>query len=179
MNEIWKNIPDYPDYQASNMGRIRSKDRIVKFSNGTKRRYPSCILKGRINGKGYRLITPGVTSSGKHGTIGVHRLIAMTYIPNPQNKPFINHKDGNPLNNQVSNLEWATPEENSRHAKYILKNSNYGLPCQKIICIETDRVYNSIRDAWRDTGIHWTCIAKALNNKEGREQAGGYHWGKI
>lgn len=63
---------------------------------------------------GYKQI--GRTVNGKRRTLQVHRLVAMAYIPNPENKPEVNHKDGNKANNHVSNLEWCTRKENQRHA---------------------------------------------------------------
>ena len=179
MKEEWRDIPNYPGYQASDRGRIRSVKHTVKYSDGRIREHPGKILRPATNKRGYLEVYPGLAPNGKRNTIGVHRLTAMAFIPNPKNKPFINHKDGNPQNNTVSNLEWATPRENSRHAKYILKNKNYGIPCQRIICVETGVEYESIREAWRKTGVHWSGIAKVLKNREGRKRAGGYHWKRI
>lgn len=179
MKELWKDIPDYPGYQASNIGRIRSKDRVVHYSDGRNRKYKGTVLRPRANGLGYLEVYPGFAPNGRRNTVGVHRLIAMAHIPNPEEKPFINHKDGNPGNNNINNLEWVTPQENSQHAKYVLKNASYGTPCQKVICVETGVVYDSIRRAWRETGVHWSDIARALDGKEGRARAGGYHWKKA
>ena len=61
--------------------------------------------------------TVGLTKCGKRTTLLVHRLIAQAFIPNPENKPQINHKDGNPLNNHISNLEWMTASENNEHSR--------------------------------------------------------------
>ena len=61
-------------------------------------------------GKGYLYVD--LHESGRHGRFYVHRLVANAFIPNPQNKPYINHIDGNPYNNSVKNLEWCTPLEN-------------------------------------------------------------------
>jgi len=78
------------------------------------------------NSKGYKRI-PIKYANGKYVTESVHRLVAKAFIPNPENKPQVNHKDGNKLNNNVSNLEWATNEENAAHAAMnIKKNSRKG-----------------------------------------------------
>ena len=179
MKEIWKDIPGYPGYKVSNLGSVKSKDRVVKYSNGVKRFYSGKELSQGTTKKGYKYVYPGFSKNGKRNTVGVHRLVAIAFIPNPEAKPFINHIDGNPSNNRVDNLEWSTPCENSRHAKYILKNTHYGSPCHKVVCVETGITYDSIRDAWRATGVHWSNIAKSIAHREGRAKAGGYHWKKI
>lgn len=69
-------------------------------------------VEGSINRKGYRYVAIYDASTGKQGKVYVHRLVALRYIPNPDNKPHINHKDGNPLNNDRDNLEWCTAQEN-------------------------------------------------------------------
>ncbi len=101
MEEIWKEIPGYPGYEASNFGRLRSlpKKRVPKPRIITQRihkHYYFCWLKNH--------------------NFAVHRLIAMTFIPNPENKPTVNHKDRNKLNNNLNNLEWATWSENTIHS---------------------------------------------------------------
>ncbi len=100
MQEIWKDIINFPDYQISNLGNVYSKKnyKIRKpfVSNG----YLSIYLFK--NGKRYRK--------------KIHRLVAEAFIPNPNNLPVINHIDGNKLNNIVSNLEWCTSKQNTIHA---------------------------------------------------------------
>lgn len=85
------------DYRVSNTGKVYS---LLKNK----------ILKGWISLFGYR------RHDIKGKSISTHRLVALTFIPNPENKPHINHKDGNKLNNNVGNLEWCTPKENTEHA---------------------------------------------------------------
>lgn len=103
MEEEWKTIPDYPAYQVSNFGRVKSF-----------KRSKSRILKSVVNCKGYLCVE--LCKNGKGKLFFVHRLVAQAFIPNPENKPEINHIDGHPLNNHFSNLEWCTRAENMRHA---------------------------------------------------------------
>lgn len=107
--EQWRVIPEFDLYEVSNFGRIKSKPRMRKNGQGyyqTK----EVILNGSDT-KGYRSIT--LKQDGKSKRFYIHRLVAMAFIPNPERKPFINHKDNNPSNNRAANLEWCTPQENT------------------------------------------------------------------
>lgn len=99
MKEIWKIIPGYSPYFASNLGRIKRNN---------------IILKGNIQNNGYNYIS--ISVNGEIRNIRTHRLIAYTFLKT-RKKDGINHKDGNKLNNRIDNLEWATCKQNMRHAK--------------------------------------------------------------
>ena len=102
--EQWKDIEGYEGiYQISSHGRVRS------FKNGKIK-----IMKPRINDKGYN--TACLRKDGKSKYKLVHRLVAEAFIPNNDGKPYVNHIDGNKLNNNINNLEWVTPSENTLHA---------------------------------------------------------------
>lgn len=104
MKEIWKDIGGYSgDYQISNLGRVKS---FKKKNHGK-------ILKLGKDGCGYYRI--GLMKHGKRVTEKVHRLVACAFIPNPENKPEVNHKDSNKTNNAIKNLEWSTHHENAIH----------------------------------------------------------------
>jgi hypothetical protein len=110
MDEQWKVIPGFDEYEISNIGRVKSKPKLIRNGNGY---YISKeIIMKPIISKGYHLVSLRCGDSKKK--IYVHRLVAMAFIPNPENKPFINHKDNNPQNNNVDNLEWCTPKENTQ-----------------------------------------------------------------
>lgn len=99
----WKPIKGYEGlYDVSDEGDVYSHF------------YKVC-LKLKLNNNGY--YTVRLSLSGKEKNIPLHRLIALHFIPNPENKPQINHIDGNKLNNKLENLEWCTNQENSRHAR--------------------------------------------------------------
>ena len=112
-SDIWKNIKGYVNYFVSNKGQVRRMDCIRNGHLKIGRYLKQGTLKSRY---------PNVRINGK--SLLTHRLVAYAFIPNPDNKPFINHIDGNKLNNNVSNLEWCTPYENVQHAN-LTGLSNY------------------------------------------------------
>lgn len=122
MKEIWKVVIGYEGfYEVSSIGKIRSKDRYVNATNGSTQLKKGIILKSPIDKYGYHKIK--LSKYGKVKDFTVHRLVALNFVKNIFNKPQVNHKDGNKLNNKVDNLEWMTISEQSIHAyKYNLKS---------------------------------------------------------
>lgn len=115
-DEIWADVPGYEEaLQASNIGRVRSKERLIVFSDGKPDRVMGGgFLKPQLDRRGY----PRIYTSfrGIRTMERVHRLVARAFLPNPNNLPQVNHKDGVKENNSVDNLEWCTNEHNLRHA---------------------------------------------------------------
>lgn len=101
MNEIWKDIFGYEGYyQVSNTGKVKNVN-------------TNHIKHSTLANTGYLVITLYKDNKGK--TLTIHRLVAQAFIPNPDNKPQVNHIDGNKTNNNITNLEWVTAKENIRH----------------------------------------------------------------
>ena|SRR5690554_2824929 len=121
--EMWKDVPGFDGmYQISNSGRVRS----WRNNRWGRAKRPK-ILQSHTLKNGYDAV-----SLGRGNKMYIHRIMATAFIPNPENKPQVNHIDGNKVNNRISNLEWVTQKENSIHA------SNNGL-----LPVGEDR-YNSV-----------------------------------
>ena len=114
MKEEWKPIEGYEGlYEVSNLGRVKSIERNVPF-RGSSITMHGKVLKPYANENGYCFVVLYQNTRQKRHKI--HRLVAETFIPNPEKKKCINHVDGNKKNNRVDNLEWCTHSENNKHA---------------------------------------------------------------
>lgn len=121
MKEIWKTIPSFPLYEASTLGQVRSKEREVNNQpNGnSKRVIPVKVHSPKVKSNGYLEVSLAYAPQ-KSRSRYVHRLVAETFITNPENKKYINHKDGDKNNNCIDNLEWCTASENLIHSFRVL-----------------------------------------------------------
>lgn len=156
MIEEWKDIKGYEGlYQVSNLGNV--------YSNITKKK-----LKARIKRYLYLGVVLYNNEVAKHYTI--HRLVAEAFIPNPENKPQVNHIDEDKTNNMVPNLEWCTAKENANHGTRNKRMSHR----VKAIDIATGEynIYKSIRECGRKLNISSGNISKQLNRKI--KHVGGY-----
>jgi len=113
--EIWKDIKGYEGlYQISNLGRVKSLSRLVLCKSRSKRQTKEKILLMQISSQGYSYLT--LCKNNKLKSMRIHRLVALHFIPNPKNKPCVNHKNNIGVDNKVKNLEWCTQMENIHHA---------------------------------------------------------------
>lgn len=151
---MWKTMFDR--YEVSDCGVVRNKD--------TKK-----PLSTYING-GYECVCLWLT--GKDKQYRVHRLVAEAFIPNQENKPQVNHKNGNKIDNRAENLEWVTNSENINHRYYNLNSGTM----RKVKCVETGMVYQSEREAERMTGVNSANISSCCMGRHGYSTVGGYHW---
>lgn len=109
--EVWKPIVGYEGfYEVSNLGRVKSVERIVE-NNGGQQRRKERIMRLRIGRLGYLNVTLCRESATR--VFSVHRLVAQAFIPNPENKPYVDHIDTDPSNNNADNLRWVTQHENA------------------------------------------------------------------
>jgi len=165
MEEVFVRIEDYPKYYVSNLGRVLSL-------KGKKERF----LKVRIGKDGYYYVT--LNKKGKKKSFKIHRLVAKTFISNPNNLPCVNHKDENKLNNCVDNLEWCTWQYNSNYgtAKIRWANKNKRRVACYTLSGEFVKEYDGIIDSERDGFKHSTVSAVC---KGKRNQHHGYKFAYL
>lgn len=180
----WRDVIGYETvYEVSNTGLVRSKKRLIKDAIGRKRIYEPMQLIQYFDKDGYKKVS--LSSHLKTKRVSVHRLVGEAFIPNPENKPVINHKDNVKDNNNVSNLEWATISENSKHYYDLVKPNlkNHPSCSQRIGQYDKEgkliQIYPSANEASRQTGISNTTIRKVCRGEEHYNSAGGYIWKNI
>lgn len=123
---------------------------------------------------GYEYVTLQVDKVKKK--YSVHRLVCSAFHSNQNSLEQVNHIDGNTRNNRVDNLEWVNSSSNQIHSRYVLGNQT-GFKDTPVRCVETNEVYVSTRDAWRQTGINYCHISECASGK--RKSAGGFHWESL
>lgn len=198
MEEIWKDIYfiengieyDYRGkYQVSNLGNVRSLNYHKKGNIQ--------VLKPRKDSGGYLQVC--LCKNGKNKNCRVHRLVGYMFLENdsPTIKTLINHKDENKKNNNVNNLEWCTPKYNAQYSnsgkelsqehKQKISKAKKGKKLSettkkrmsesqkvRVLCIETEQIFNSMEEASEWVGISYTNISKCCRGEH--KTCGGYHW---
>lgn len=181
MVEVWKAIEGYEGlYEVSNLGRVKSLERYENARIGVLRKRKERFLKYFLDKDGYEKVT--LSKNHKLKTIGVHRLVAETFIENPEKKPQVNHIDEDKTNNSSMNLEWVTQIENVNHGTRNKRISeamtNNPLTSKPVIAIskETNQktYFCSVSEASRKTNIQHSRIKECI--KGIRKSAGGYIW---
>ena len=181
MLETWKPVKGYEGlYEVSDRGRVKSLEREVSFKSKnqfgvfyTEYKTPERILSPIMQSNGYWVV--GLGFMGKRKIKSIHRLVAEAFIENPDNKPQVNHIDGNKGNNNASNLEWATPSENTKHAYKTALLTHYS---RAVYQIDPETIigkrWESVRAASRALGITESGIIKCCRGE--RKMSGGYIW---
>lgn len=173
MEEIWKDVVGYEGlYQVSNLGNIKS----LNYNRTGEER----ILKPRTDKDGYLQVN--LYNNKKLKTFKIHRLVAKAFIPNPDNKPEVNHKDEDKTNNCLTNLEWMTRLENNNYGTHNERSSKSRINHQAIsksviqysLKGEFIRKWQSAMQIERDLGFSQSHISECCKGK--RKSAYGYIW---
>lgn len=165
--EIWKTIEGFENYEISNFGNLKKLPTIQKHSKDKKYLTKTKIISGSKTSQGY------FSYSLNKKRITTHRLVAKAFIPNLENKPCVNHIDGNKLNNHYTNLEWCTYSENSIHAfenglnKRIDFYTKGKIPVNalKIINTKTGIIFGSIKLAAESIGMKSRTLTAKLSGQ--------------
>lgn len=192
MEEEWRDIKGYEGYyQVSNLGRVRRLPFSYVGVRGQVFHHGLHVLKAFVKPNGYHTIM--LSKDNVHKKFHVHRLVGETFIDNPQNKPQINHKDGNKSNNCVENLEWVTSSENIKHSyDYLGRKKTLKIPkfptgegnihnkpiLQYTMTWEILRRWISAAEISRETGIPFSKISLCArkNSKGIKASSHGFRW---
>lgn len=159
--EIWMDIKNYEDkYAISDQGRV--------YSYLSKK-----YLAQQVNKDGYLFVK--LSFDGKKKTEYIHRLVARHFLDNPTGLPQVNHKDENPQNNWVENLEWCDSKYNNNYGEH--NNRVAKAHCKPVLCVETGEVFNSAKQVEEKIGIFATQVSAVCRGKG--KTAKGYHWKYI
>lgn len=187
MTEEWRTIPGWDLYEISNFGRLRGKDRVIR-NNGGKYLRKARVLKPIKDKHGY--YTHCLKQDGRSKDMKLHRAVAMAFIPNPDNKPCVNHIDNDPGNNHVDNLEWCTMQENTdwmikqgrfeRTKQWLDRLHKSQEPTYKAVIgtnlITGEKIFFDRVNAVREAGFQPSCVCVCCKGKNGVTQHKGYRW---
>jgi hypothetical protein len=158
--EIWKEIKDYEGlYEISNFGRVKCLPRDIGHC------FTNIKIMRLKKGKNGYIIAP-LCFNKKYKFKYVHRIVATAFISNIDNKPQVNHKDGERNNNNYENLEWATESENMFHSykelgrESCVKKGEFNHKNKKILCINNGIIYYSTNEAGKQTNVHPSNVSK-------------------
>jgi hypothetical protein len=166
---MWTQIPNFETlYEINEYGDVKSCPKKWKTGKNLIRKKDEHLLKCFIKMNGYKYVC--LSKNGVRKQYSIHYLMAKTFIPNIENKKCVNHKDGNKLNNNISNLEWATYSENNRHSlinKLRInpsgKDNGYSVPVE-VITNNERKVFDTIKDCAKNLNLTYNQVYYILTH---------------
>lgn len=172
---VWKTYPGIDFLQVNQFGEVRTIDHYVTYKNGVKHFYKGHVLKQYPDRGGY--MTVYISVNGKRLHLLVHRVVATCFLPNPDNLPEVNHKDCNRANNNVNNLEWCTPQENTAYRDKLGHTAKHNAPKKPVFAVNLKTLevlhFESRNEAARQLGVDSGHINDVL---KGRYKYTGGYW---
>lgn len=189
MKEEWRLIDGMKYHEVSNTGKVRSIGNVVVTKNGTVKKMKPKELKGGNNGVGYLKVC--IKEDGVERNEYIHRLVAKAFIPNPLNKPCVNHLDNNPANNNENNLEWVTKAENTnwmivqgrfRRTEQWINRLNKSLDKYRVPVVGTniktgEQIFFKSVNSVKEKGFLPSMVSRCINGK--RNEHHGYTWERL
>lgn len=179
--EIWRSIPGYEEYEISNRGRVKRLTYDKPVCGGSFQHCNERILSPQPRKNGYQAVM--LSKKGVVKSFLIHRLVAIVFIPNPDNLPQVNHKDENPSNNCIDNLEWCDQKYNSNYGtskeriSLKLKNGVLSKPVQQYTMEgRFIKEYPSAIEASRVLGLAVSGIVSCCNGNKKYTTCGGFNW---
>lgn len=174
--EEWKDVPQYEGfYKVSSFGRLISLNRTITRKNGVKQTLSPNIVRSNDGSSGYNYVS--LCKNGHKWKTPIHRVIALTFLENPENKPVIDHIDGNKQNNKLSNLRWATYSENMSNPVTLEKNHLTWCQRSRSVVQLKDgkliKIYQYLNETKR-FGFVPNCVRTVCNHEYSQHK--GYQW---
>jgi hypothetical protein len=167
IEEVWKSVKGFEAcYEISNLGNVKSLDRHVLISTGSRFQKGRTISQ-RINNCGY--VSVRLSKNGYTKTCFIHRLLAEAFLSNPDELPMVNHIDGNKLNNLIENLEWCSHSQNIQHAyDNGMIDSNKGKNHYKacLLVSSTGELFYTIKQAAENAEMNYNTVRHRLRTSE-------------
>lgn len=175
MNEEWKLIDGFKNYEVSNLGNVRSLSQKRKLKDGSIKVISGKLLTKQTGWNNKYLCVGLYDDNKKYHRLPIHRLVAKTFIPNPNNYQVVNHIDENKFNNSVENLEWVTLEQNNAYSyKKHPERKNTVQILQYDLAGNFIKLWNSLKEASEYLGIKINSISECLRGKS--KTSGGFIW---
>lgn len=173
MKEIWKDITGYEGvYQVSSESRVKSLARTIPYRDGRNRPVKEMILNDSVDSIGYPVVA--LWANNRSRAYRVHRLVMTAFVPNPNNKRCVNHKNGIKSDNRLENLEWVTYKENNQHAW--VNGMNEGIrkatgkrASKVVIDTASGKEYPSAKIAAKEMGMNYSTFLGWLNDDNRNE----------